>query len=206
MGENHSARLLLYSFNFQEIASLQKLGSWESLCQKMIDAARILQKAHADLIVICSNTMHRCSEKVQEEVPLPVLHIAESVGRCLIEANIKKTGLLGTKYLLQSSDYQEILLKKFNIPVVIPNQDGIETINQIIYTELVKGIIRNESRQKVLKVIKEMLGKEIGAIILGCTEIPLLIRQEDCPIPVIDTTWQHAIDAVEASLADIIDI
>jgi aspartate racemase len=200
MGENNSAQLYMYSFNFQEIAILQKLELWDKLCQKMIDSARILQSSEVDLLLICSNTMHRCYEKLKDQISIPILHIAESAGRYLRKSRVEKAGLLGTRYLLHTSLYQDILQKKFNIQVFIPPEDQIELINHLIYTELVKGIIRNDSRQKILEVIKQMNGVGIEAIILGCTEIPMLIRQEDCPIPVVDTTYIHAIDAANASL------
>jgi aspartate racemase len=205
MGENHSARLYMYSFNFQEIASLQKLEQWDDLCQKMIESARILESSDVDLIVICSNTMHRCYDKIKDKISIPILHIVDSVGRHLHKSTIKKAGLLGTRYLLHTSLYQDIIKKQFNIQVIIPPEDQIELINHLIYTELVKGIIRNDSREKILEVIKHMIGVGIEAIILGCTEIPMLIRQDDCPIPVVDTTYLHAMDAVHASLEQKMD-
>jgi aspartate racemase len=200
LGENHSGKILLYSFNFQEIASLQHRGLWDELCQKMEHAAQTLQNAHSDIILICSNTMHRCFGKIKDQVTIPLLHIAESTGNKLIRSNIKHAGLLGTRFLLQTSLYQEILREQFNISVAIPSPDQTNTINHIIYQELVKGILRDESRGEVMKIISEMHQRGIEAIILGCTEIPLLIRQEDCEIPVIDTTYNHAMSAVDISI------
>lgn len=200
LGENHSARIILYSFDFQEIEHMQNQGIWDQLCQKLVNAASILEKSGADLILICSNTMHRCFDEIRRTVSVPVLHIAESSGRRLARLNIRCTGLLGTRFLIESAIYPEYLTRQFDIEVLIPSSEQIDLVNSVIYKELVKGIIRKDSRRMLMEVIEDLISRGAQSVVLGCTEIPLLIRQEDCPVPVIDTTYVHALSSVDTSL------
>jgi len=200
LGKNHSARILMYSFDFQEIELMQIHDQWDELNQLVVNAAVTLQNANAEILIICSNTMHRCFDKIQEQVKLPMIHIVESVGIKLALSEIKIAGLLGTKYLLKSNLYQDVLLNQFNITVKLPTVDQIEMINNIIYDELVKGIINPESKNLILDIIEELVNRGIESIILGCTEIPLIIKPNDCRIPVTDTTYIHSISTVKAAL------
>lgn len=200
LGKNHSARIVMYSFDFQEIEQMQNRGLWDQLCHKLVHAASILEKSGAGIILICSNTMHRCFDEIRQTVSVPVLHIAESSGRILTRLDIGCTGLLGTRFLVQSAIYQEQLTEKFDIEILIPSTEQINLVNSVIYSELVKGIIKEESRKKFLEIIHDLISRGAQSIILGCTEIPLLIRQEDCRVPVIDTTYVHAISSVDALL------
>ncbi len=200
LGKNHSARILLYSFDFQEIELLQRQARWDELNQLMIHAASRLKAAKAEILIICSNTMHRCFNKIKEHVDRPMVHIADSVGSILAHSKIKKAGLLGTRYLLKSDLYQDFLLKHYNISIILPDDNQIDTINTIIYNELVKGIINPESKYLILETIEELVNRGIESIILGCTEIPLIIKQDDCTIPLADTTYIHSIATAKAAL------
>ena len=196
LGNNHSAKILMYSFDFEEIEFLQNQSAWEKLNLLMADAGKKLENAGADCLLICSNTMHDCADYIEKQVNIPLLHIADAVGHVLNQQNIKNAGLLGTKFLMQSEMYSKRLEDRFKIMIEIPATIHREIINDIIYLELVKGIMRDESREKILSIIGDLMNKGIEAIILGCTEIPLLIKQKNCRIPVIDTTDIHARSAV----------
>jgi len=200
LGKNHSARIILYSFDFQEIEHMQNQGLWDKLCEKLVKAASILEKSGAGLILICSNTMHRCFDEIRRKVRVPILHIAETSGRRLSRLNIRCTGILGTRFLVESAIYPEHLTGQFDIEVLIPSSEQIHLVNSVIYAELVKGIIKKDSRKMFMEIIEDLISRGAQSVILGCTEIPLLIRQEDCRVPLIDTTYVHAISSVDASL------
>jgi len=196
LGKNHSASIVMYSFDFEEIELLQNNSDWNRLNDLMADAGQRLADAGADCLLICSNTMHECAGHIEKQVNIPLLHIADAVGEFLVQGDFKSAGLLGTKFLMNSDTYTDRLKNKFEITTHLPDEVSIEELNKIIYSELVKGIINNDSRGKILSIIKDMQSKGIEAIILGCTEIPLLIKQSYCDIPVIDTTDIHAKSAV----------
>ena len=195
LGNNHSARILLYSFDFDEIEKLQYASKWDEMCILMQKAGQKLIDAGAELLIICSNTMHECVNQMAFSVPL--LHIADAIGDELDRLNIKNAGLLGTRFLMKSPTYSSRIESNCNITIQLPSEKHIETLNSIIYNELVKGIILDESKNKVLNIFHSMEQEGIEAIILGCTEIPLLIQQVDCNIPVIDSTRIHALKAVK---------
>jgi aspartate racemase len=201
LGENHSAKILMYSFDFEEVEILQNQSEWEKLNVMMADVGKRLEYAGADCLLICSNTMHDCATYLEKQVSIPLLHIADAVGQVLIQQNTNTAGLLGTRFLMQSNTYAKKLKEDFNIKIVIPEPSQREMINEIIYLELVKGILQDRSRKKMLSVIDNLMGKGIEAVILGCTEIPLLIKQEDCQIPVINTTDIHARSAVNYAIS-----
>ena len=197
LGKNHSAKILMYSFDFEEIEHLQYYSEWDKLNELMAAAGETLEKAGADCLLICSNTMHECANYLEKKVSIPLLHIVDPVGRLLKQEKVKKAGLLGTKFLMQSSTYVKKLKKVYNIETIVPDLKKIRDINEIIYTELVKGVLKDDSRKKILSIIHDMRNEGIEAVILGCTEIPLLIRQGDCEIPVVDTTELHSRCAVD---------
>ena len=191
LGGLHSAKVLLYSVDFAEIEKYQANGEWDKSADVLADAAVNLEKAGADYIVICTNTMHKVVPQIQQKISIPILHIAEATADELKVRGISKVGLLGTKYTMTQEFYKNKLTEA-GIEVVIPDEEGVETVNDIIYNELCLGIISEESKKKYLKIITGL--EELGAqgVILGCTEIGLLIQQKDTRLPVFDTTQIHA--------------
>lgn len=200
LGKNHSASILMYSFDFDEIESLQFNSDWDTLNKLMADAGKRLEDAGADFLLICSNTMHECAGYIEKRVDIPLLHIADAAGEFLENQNLSQVGLLGTKFLMNSSTYTDRLKDKFGIETHLPAEDDIEELNRIIYNELVKGIINGDSRSRILSIIQDIQSNGIEAIILGCTEIPLIIKQDHCNIPIVDTTDIHAKYAVNHAI------
>lgn len=194
LGGLHSAKVLLYSVDFSEIEEYQSNGEWEKAAEVLSKAAVNLEKAGADYIVICTNTMHKVVPDIQMCISIPVIHIAEATADELKMNGISKVGLLGTKYTMTQEFYKSKLIDA-GIDVVIPDQEGIETVNEIIYNELCLGNISEESKQKYLTIIDELEQNGAQGVILGCTEIGLLIQQKDTKLPVFDTTQIHATKA-----------
>ena len=190
-GGLHSAKIILYSVNFAEIEACQAKGDWEKSTDILRDAAIKLEKAGADFIVICTNTMHKVVPDLQKSIGIPFVHIADATAEKLQKSSIKKAALLGTKYTMTQNFYRERIENK-GIEVLIPNEEDIETVNRIIYTELCRGEIKNDSRTQYIDIIEKMQKQGAQAVILGCTEIGLLIKQEDSPLPVFDTAYIHA--------------
>lgn len=201
LGGLHSAKILLYSVDFDEIEKYQSSGEWEKSAKVLSQAAMNLEKAGADFIVICTNTMHKVAPKIQSHISIPIIHIAEATADELIKRGISRVALLGTKYTMTQDFYKDKLLKA-GIDVVIPDSTGIETVNDIIYKELCLGIISEESKKKYLEIIDRLAEQGAQGVILGCTEIGLLIQQTDTSLPVFDTTQIHAIKAAELSIED----
>lgn len=194
LGGLHSAKVLLFSVDFAEIEAYQAKGEWEASARVLSQAAVNLEKAGADFIVICTNTMHKVAPEIQREISIPVIHIAEATAEDLKKNGITKVGLLGTKYTMTQEFYKSKLTEA-GIAVVIPDEDGITVVNDVIYKELCLGIISEQSKQKFLSVIEDLQRKGARGVILGCTEIGLLIGQEDTTLPVFDTTLIHATKA-----------
>ncbi|WP_234117277.1 aspartate/glutamate racemase family protein [Clostridium hydrogenum] len=202
LGELHSAKCIMYSVDFEEIELLQHQGKWKELTDIMVDAAKALKSAGADFIVICTNTMHKMAEDIEREAGIKVLHIAEVTGEKIIEKGIKKVGLLGTKFTMEQDFYKKVLKNKFNIDVIIPEVADREVVHKIIYEELCKGILKDTSREKYKEIISKLQAKGAEGVVLGCTEIPLLIKQKDVSVTVFDTTTIHGVSAVEFALAE----
>ncbi|MBU3093765.1 aspartate/glutamate racemase family protein [Clostridium sp. CF011] len=200
LGGLHSAQCVMYSVDFQEIELLQHQNKWQELTNIMVNTAEKLKNSGADFIVICTNTMHKMASDIENKVGIKVLHIAEVTGEKIIQKGMKKVGLLGTKFTMEQDFYKKILEEKFNIDVVIPDENEREIVHEVIYNELCKGIINEGSKEKYKKIISNLALRGAEGIILGCTEIPLLIKQEDVNIPVFDTTTIHAISAFEFAL------
>jgi aspartate racemase len=200
LGGFHSCKSLLYTVDFDEIVKLQHEEKWDALCEIMSDAAFTLEKAGADLIILCTNTMHICSRSMTERISVPFLHIAEAAGIALLKSSVRKAGLLGTKFTMEKDFYKKILNEKFNIDVIIPHDEEREEVHRVIYEELVHGRILPASRDKFKKIIAGMKNRGAEGIILGCTEIPLLISGGDVELPLFDTTRIHAEMAVERLL------
>lgn len=199
LGGLHSAKVALYSVDFQEIEDCQARGDWDKSAKILSEAAKNLEKAGVDFIVICTNTMHKVVPAIQKEIHIPILHIAEATAEKLIENNITKVALLGTKYTMQQDFYKEKLIER-GIEVLIPNEQDIQIINHIIYEELCLGIISLESKAEYIKIIEKLEQNGAQGVILGCTEIGLLIQQQDLKLPVFDTTQIHATKAARFAI------
>ncbi|MDZ5471429.1 aspartate/glutamate racemase family protein [Bacillus sp. 31A1R] len=203
LGGLNSAKCIIHSFNFEEIALLQREGRWEEATDRMVEAAKGLENAGAELIIICTNTMHLMADEVQQACKVPLVHIVDCVVEAIKEQNISKVGLLGTKFTMEQPFYKE-LLNKERIEVITPNVDDRQIVHDVIYDELCKGEIREESRQEYLKIIEKLIKEGAEGIILGCTEIPLLISQKDTQIPLFDTTKIHATKVAEIALESLV--
>lgn len=201
LGELHSAKVLLYSVDFQEIEECQANGEWEKSADILTEAALGLEQAGADFIVICTNTMHKIAPQIQDNIRIPILHIAKATAENLLEHKISKVALLGTKYTMKQDFYKDKLIAS-GITVVIPDEKDVELVNRIIYEELCLGMILPESKQEYLRIISQLGDKGAQGVILGCTEIGLLIHQEDCVLPVFDTTQIHARKAAMYAIQD----
>ncbi|MBU4203602.1 MAG: aspartate/glutamate racemase family protein [Acidobacteria bacterium] len=200
LGGLHSARCLMYSVEFAEIEALQHRGAWDELTDIMTDAGQRLRKGGADFILICTNTMHRMAEAVEKEAGIPLLHIADATGERIRSMNMTKVGLLGTKFTMEQDFYKGRLQEKYGIEVIIPDDRGRDVIHSIIYNELCMGTIREDSRMRYVDIINELVGRGAQGIVLGCTEIPLLVKQGDVTVPIFDTTAIHAKAAVDFAL------
>lgn len=203
LGGHHSAKSLMYSVDFQEIKTLQHQGKWDEATKIMIESAQRLEAGGAELIVICTNTMHKMAQEIEESVSIPLLHIADATAKEIVKDGIKKVALLGTAFTMEQDFYKGRLIERFGLEVIVPNESERKVVHDIIYEELCLGIIKEESRQSYLKIIKGL--KELGgeAVILGCTEITILLSQDDSSIPVYDTTRIHAEYAVDYALGEI---
>ena len=192
LGGLHSAKIILYSVDFAEIEKYQAEGAWNESAKVLGNAAHALQQAGADFIVLCTNTMHKVApEMLPYHKGIPLLHIAEVTAEELCRSGIKKVGLLGTKYTMLQDFYKDKLTEA-GIETIVPDEAGVETVNNVIYNELCKGIISSASKQKFLSIINELHAAGAEGIILGCTEIGLLVNQKDVQIPLFDTTVIHA--------------
>lgn len=194
LGGLHSAKVLLYSVDFAEIEACQATGNWAQSADILTKAAQNLEKAGADFIVVCTNTMHKVAPEIQSRLNIPIVHIAEATAEALQKEHITKVALLGTKYTMTQDFYKEKLVRA-GIQVLIPDPQGVETVNNIIYDELCLGVVSQTSKEKYLRVIDGLAGQGAQGVILGCTEIGLLIQQGDTPLPVFDTTQIHAAKA-----------
>jgi aspartate racemase len=194
LGGFHSAKCLLYSVDFHEIEECQAKGEWEKSGEILAEAAYNLEKAGADFIIICTNTMHKVIRQMEERIGIPILHIAEATADELIQEHISKVALLGTKYTMQQDFYKSKLLEK-GLEVIIPEIEDIEIINHTIYNELCLGIISENSKKELVRIINSLTAEGAEGIILGCTEIGLLVKQEDTKTPLFDTTLIHATKA-----------
>ncbi len=200
LGGFHSAKILMYSVDFAEVEKLQHEENWPELCRLMVEAAQRLEKAGAGIILLCTNTMHLCSQKIRRNISLPFLHIADATGNKISEKKIKKVGLIGTGFTMEKDFYKTVLKEKFKIEVIIPFKTERTRIHQIIYNELVHGIILEESREKTKNIMANLQNRGAEGVILGCTEIPLLISEKNISLPLFDTTKIHAEQAVEWAL------
>lgn len=202
LGSLHSAKSLMYSVEFDEIQHLQHIGDWNKLTAIMIDAAIRLEKGGADFVVICTNTMHKMANDIQSNINIPVLHIADATAQKIKESGIKSVGLLGTKFTMEQDFYKGRLIEKHGINVITPNELERNAVHRIIYNELCQGQIIQQSKKEYIQIIERLKLNGAEGVILGCTEIPLLIKQTDVSIPIFDTTTIHAEMAVEYALVE----
>lgn len=200
LGGHHSAKSILYSVDFQEIKTLQFEDRWDELTKIMIEIAKKLETSGADCLVICTNTMHKMAKEVEESVKIPLLHIADATAKEIVTNGIKKVALLGTVFTMEHDFYKGRLIEQFGLDVIVPNEAERKLIHTIIYEELCLGIVKEESKQVYLNIIDHLIEQGAEAVILGCTEITMLISQENCNIPVFDTTRIHAESAVDFAL------
>mgnify|MGYP001063865872 CR=1 FL=1 len=202
LGGLHSAKIVMYSVDFEEIEQLQHEGKWDEATNLMIDAASRVERGGADFVLICTNTMHRMAEDVIGNINIPLLHIADATAEKIASLGLKKIGLLGTKFTMEQDFYKGRLIRKYGLEVVIPNESEREVVHNVIYNELCLGETKDLSREQFKIIIKSLIDDGAQGIILGCTELPLLIKQNDCAVPLFDTTEIHARAAVEHALRE----
>jgi len=201
LGGYHSARIVLDSVDFAEVEALQARGAWREAGDLLAERARRLEAAGADLLVLCTNTMHLVADRIDEAVAIPFLHIADTTAHAVTCAGLRTVGLLGTAFTMEQSFYRD-RLARHGIRALVPDAAGRETVHRIIYDELVHGVVRDASRERYREVIGDLVDDGAEGIVLGCTEIELLISQGDAPVPVFPTTALHVEAAVELALAD----
>lgn len=200
LGGLHSAKCLLWSFDFAEIETLQAAGDWDAAAAAMIDAARALQRGGAACLVICTNTMHKMAPQVQAAVDLPLLHIADVTAAAAAQAGATRPLLLATRYTMEQDFYRGRLRDRHGLETLIPEEPGRSTIHDVIYDELCQGVIRPQSKTRYLDVVAEGLAAGADSVIFGCTEVGLLISQDDLSVPAFDTTELHAAAALDFAL------
>ena len=201
LGGLHSAKIVLYSVDFDPIEKLQHSGDWDGTAEILSDAARRIEAGGADFLLICTNTMHKVADRVAAAVKIPLLHIADATGEVLRKAGIQRVGLLGTAFTMEQDFYKGRLAEQYGLDVLIPDETDRRRVHEVIYKELCLGEIRPDSRQAFVEIVGRLAAQGAQGVILGCTEIGLLIRQTDTAVPLYDTTFIHAQRAVEMALS-----
>ena len=201
LGGLHSAVSLMYSVDFAEIEALQHAGRWDEATQTMIEAAQRVEAGGADFVIICTNTMHKMADEVEAAINIPLLHIADATAEVIKTRGLRVIGLLGTKFTMEGDFYRGRLVEKHKLDVLIPETQDREVVHRVIYDELVLGQIKSESREAYKQIIENLIAAGAQGIILGCTEIGLLVKDEDSRVPLFDTTHIHAVAAVEYALS-----
>lgn len=200
LGGLHSAKCILYSLDFAESREIQQTKGWDEMTKILIDTAQRLEAAGADIVLICTNTMHKFMPEIQREIHVPILHIADATAEKVLEKGLKKVGLLGTKMTMEEDFYKGRIGEKFGINVLVPDKDERDFIETVIIDELCVGKMNASSKKRFKQIIGKLVENGVEGIILGCTEIPLLIKQEDVNVPIFDTAEIHAKAAVEFAL------
>jgi aspartate racemase len=206
LGGVHSARCVMWSFDFDEIEALQHAGRWDEATSLLIEAAQGVERGGADFFLLCTNTMHRMADAVSEGVRIPLLHIADPTAERIRAQNVKTVGLLGTAFTMEQDFYKGRLKQKFGLEVLVPDADDRALVHRVIYDELVKGRIEKASRDAYRAVIERLVAAGAQAVILGCTEIMLLVKAEDSSVPLFDTTRIHAEAAVDRALTPLAQV
>lgn len=202
LGGLHSAQLVLYSVDFDPIEKLQHQGDWVGTAAILCQAARNIEAAGADFLLICTNTMHKVAPEIEAAIQIPLVHLADATAESLLESGIKKVGLLGTAFTMEQDFYKGRLQQKFGLDVLVPNANDRALVHQVIYQELCLGQIHEASRKEYLRIISQLAEQGAEAVILGCTEIAMLVNQKDTDVPLFDTTTIHATKAVILALDD----
>ncbi len=202
LGGLHSAKILMHSVDFAEIEQFQVNGQWQEAGKKLAAAALGLEQSGADMVLICTNLMHKVAPIIEAQIQVPLLHIADAAGSAIKAQGLKTVGLLGTRYTMEEDFYRQRLLDKFNLEVIIPEPEERKYVHQVIFEELCQGKLTDEARENYLTIIDKLRAKGAEGVILGCTEIPLLIRQDDTNLPLFNTAALHAQYALEFSFAE----
>lgn len=201
LGGFHSAKILMHSVDFGDIEGLMQEGSWDAIGSHMATIAKTLERNGADVILLCTNTVHKVANSIEIAIEVPFIHIADATGGAIASMGLEKVGLLGTRYTMEGDFYRERLTEKFGLSILIPSNETRGIVNEVIFNELCHGVINPSSRDRFKEVVHELVGRGAEGIILGCTEIPLLIKEGDSPVPLFDTTRLHALKAVDFALA-----
>ena len=202
LGGLHSAKIVLYSVDFAPIEECQSRGDWPATAEILVDAARRIQRAGADCLLICTNTMHKVAPAIELAISIPLLHIADATAETLVRDGVKTVGLLGTAFTMEQNFYKGRLADRYGLEVLVPGQDDRQIVHDIIFDELCLGNIRRSSRESYCRIVEQLATAGAETVILGCTEIGLLIKQTDTAVRLIDTTAIHAARAVEWALTD----
>ncbi len=202
LGGFHSAKCLMVSVDFAEIEAMQEQGRWPEMATVLAGAAKNLEDGGADFVILCTNTMHKVAGEIEASIQIPFLHIVDAAGKRIRDAWIGKVGLLGTRFTMEEDFYKSRLAGRFGLEVIVPNARQREIVHRVIFDELVKGEVRRESREQYVEIIEGLARDGAEGVILGCTEIGLLVREGDCRVPLFDTTRIHAEAAVEYALAE----
>ncbi len=197
LGGHHSAKIIMYSVEQGDIISPTIQDNWDNIEKIVISAAKTVERAGADFIIICSNTVHKVADAVLKHISIPILHIADVTGQKIKAEGFSKVALLGSKNTMEDDFYKAILTQKYGLEIIVPKPEERETVDSIIFNELVLFKVYPSSKEKYLAIMNRLISEGVEAIILGCTEIPLLIQSQDCPVPIFDTTTIHAVAAVE---------
>jgi aspartate racemase len=200
LGDLHSARLVLYSVDFDPIEKLQHDGDWEGTAKILSQAALSVQSAGADFLVICTNTMHKIAPQIEEVLAIPLLHIADATAEVLVQNGIRKVGLLGTAFTMEQDFYKGRLIQQYGLNVLVPDDEDRKIVHRVIYQELCLGKLKSDSKAEYLRIIDSLARQGAEAVILGCTEIGMLVSQQDTDVKLFDTTAIHADKAVEYAL------
>lgn len=201
LGGLHSSKCILYSVDFAEIETLQHQGKWQEAAQLMLAAGQSLERAGADFVIICTNTMHKLADEIQANMRIPLLHIADATAQKIKAAGLNTIGLLGTRFTMEQDFYKGRLIDKYGLKVITPDSQEREIIHRVIYDELCLGIVKQDSREQYIQIMEKLVQEGAEGIILGCTEIELLVHEGDSQVPLFPTTKIHAIAAVEYALS-----
>ena len=202
LGGFHSARIALWSVDFQQLEVLASAGDWESAGAILADRARRIEAAGADFLVLCTNTMHRVAPAIEAAIDIPLLHIADAVAESVLEAGIRTVGLLGTRFTMTESFYRERLALRHGLEVLVPTAEQCTEVDRVIFEELVKGDVRDESREEFSRIISALAGRGAQGVVLGCTEIGMLVGADDVSVPLFDSAIIHARRAAELALSE----
>jgi aspartate racemase len=200
LGGLHSAKIILYSVDFADIEALQRSGDWDRAGELLAEAAVKLQAAGADCLVLCTNTMHKVAAVIETAVTIPLLHIADATAEAIQLAGLNKVALLGTRFTMEQDFYKKRLTESYGLEVLVPDEESRALVHQVIYQELCLGLVKPDSRLQYQQIMADLVVQGAEAIILGCTEIALLVSAEDCAVPLFDTTFLHAQKAADYAL------